>query len=378
MTVATSVTPVQKEAESTPLLVDVLNAVSPISDSRLSNQSLTEVNGVVLLVTNDKSPKGVKTISSKSVIQLGDVIVDDPNSDILIFEVTFYNESERPSYVEFHTSCGCIQPKEPAIVIEGKSSYSTKFLLSRGGWGLGNIERFIDCVPKNGPSVRVSVKGNGLRREKADHGISVSTQHLMFYSQPYTSLGSMKFAPTKVKVQGTIESLRTLNVISECDWAQATKGTVVTDKATGVRSVTVDVNIIPDLSLFEKLKNSTRQCNAILKLSTNDDKAPTEVKVTLVRPALVKAKAGTLSTTDSEYSCQIELFVETSQANLEILEFSALGQPIPLSLEPSDRKHRFVISWPRKVTHSFSGIVKLVIGSEWVEEVVILSCGNRS
>jgi hypothetical protein len=366
---------VQKDKRSTPLLVDVLTAVAPITDTKLTSKSLNEVSGVVLLVTKQSSPMPSNISIAKSFIDLGDIVIDDDRSDILDFTISINNESERPALVEFRPSCGCIQPRESTILIDAKGTHSAQFSLSKSAWGLGEIERVVEVVPKNGPRSRFSVRGRGIRRARADQGILLSTDHMMFETMPYTSLNSMQFVPARLNVKGSKEGLETLVIASVHDWVKVTKGVVVSDDILG-SSVSIELEIAQDRDLFDKLKDTKRQYTTSLLFSTDRNKQPAELRLTFVRPSVVNWRDRPMRTTNR---CEVELFTNDSQLDFEVKEFSEVGnRKIPLLIEPTEEKHRFKVSWPKDYTGERNASVKFTILADWGSEVVIVSCESRS
>lgn len=364
---------IQKKRGSEHLLVDVLTAVVPITNTRLSDEALSYVSGVVLIVSKPVSPTRPIIKCFDTVVRLGDIAVDDPASDTIDFEVNIKNDGDQPELVGFRTSCGCIQPKDSLVLIHAKGSHSARFFISRGGWGLGEIERFIEIEPANGQSFRVSIIGRGIRTEVAENQLAISTQQLMLHALPYTDLESIRFTPVQFKISGTKELLEKLKIASEYDWVTVTKRAVLTNEATGLSELLVDIQVVADNRLCEKLKDSSRQFSSVLQLSTSSDKQPLDLKVTIVRPPSICAEIGATHSLESEYQCNLELRACNSAEVLEILEFHALGARVPLSIAPTDNAHQFSVRWPKECADAFSGLVKIKVNRKWGEESLIVS-----
>jgi hypothetical protein len=364
--------------EDEPLLVDVLLGVVRLSESRLSNELLANVNGAILLVKQRNISNAVGLEVRNPIVELGDLIIDDANENILDLDIRIKNLSDTTVFVTFQTSCNCIQPKAPHVLISGKSESSAKFFLMRSSWGEGNAERFIDIAPKNMKATRVVIRGRGVHKDPSNQRITLTTKQLLVETNPYRSQEMVKLPFSFIDIFGPRELLSSIVVQEPGNWITIMKQLDDTPSNNPIGRVRLTCKYHMTDELFRSLKTSDRQLSAKILLRTSRSEVPEQVTITIVRPLTVECLFESFALSSEGGLLTARFKSEFPHDEIALISATVVGHSdSALQINPTDVDNVFQIVVPKYFLTNGSCVLRFLISTVAGEEIVFFKCSEQ-
>lgn len=261
------------------LAVDVLSYVEPFEQAKeVWKTNGTSIGDAVLLVRQATASLN-NSLKVPSEIDLGDIVVDNPDATTLDVSIRVKNESDVTRGYTVLSSCGCMSLKSAHGYVQRNAEGEVPVTISLPSWGVGAAVRQLMITDLSGRySQVVAIKANGVRTKQIEHKIDVSKRSIVF-GVDFSNLDA-PVTPTTASLQinGEKSSLNQISIVCEDNWIQVEKS----NRHDRNDVSALQIRVVATDALREKLENENRSVRSIVKLSTTDAHEPIEVSVLIV------------------------------------------------------------------------------------------------